>query len=55
MSKEQLTDNDRELIEMAYETTYRSSLNNYIRQADTELCRSIIREIMHEMRENLEQ
>ena len=54
MSKEQLTDNDKELIEMAYETTYRSSLDDYIRQADTELCRSIIRKIKEQMRYSLE-
>ena len=54
MSKEQLTDNDRELIEMAYETTYRNSLEEYIRQADTERCKNIIREIMHDMQGNLE-
>ena len=34
-----MTDNDYELLEMAMETTYASSIRSYIEQADTEECR----------------
>lgn len=47
-SKEQLTANDEELIELAYSTTYRSSIRQYIREADTERCREILTRIMNE-------
>lgn len=37
MSK--MTNNDYELLEMAMETTYASSIRSYIEEADTEECR----------------
>ena len=36
MEKEKLTVNDEELIELAYSTTYRSSIRTMIQEADTE-------------------
>lgn len=47
MNKEDiLTENDKELIELAYSTTYRGSIRKYIEQADTAKCRGILRRIM---------
>ncbi len=47
-SKEKLTANDEELIELAYSTTYRSSIRKYIREADTARCREILTRIMND-------
>ena len=46
MEKEKLTVNDEELIELAYSTTYRSSIRTMIQEADTERCRVILRDII---------
>lgn len=46
MEKEKLTAYDEELIELAYSTTYRSSIRNMIQKADTERCRIVLRRIM---------
>ena len=46
MEKEKLTAHDEELIELAYSTTYRSSIRRMIREADTERCREILRLIL---------
>lgn len=48
MEKEKLTVNDEELIELAYSTTYRSSIHTMIQEADTERCRVILRDIMND-------
>ncbi|WP_280120450.1 hypothetical protein [Sangeribacter muris] len=47
-SKEKLTANDEELIELAYSTTYRSSIRQYIREADTPRCREILTRILND-------
>ena len=47
--KETLTEKDKELIEEAYSTTYRSTFERLIREADTESARQIIRDIMTEV------
>ena len=44
MSK--MTDNDYELLEMAMETTYASSIRSYIKEADTEECRKRLRRML---------
>lgn len=44
MSK--MTNNDYELLEMAMETTYASSIRSYIKEADTEECRERLRRIL---------
>lgn len=46
MEKEKLTAHDDELIDLAYSTTYRSSIRAMIQEADTERCRIILRRIM---------
>ncbi len=46
--EEHLTANDEELIELAYSTTYRSSIRKYIKEADTERARHILTRIMNE-------
>lgn len=46
MEKKQLTAHDEELIELAYSTTYRSSIRTMIQEADTERCRVILQDIM---------
>lgn len=43
---ERMTDNDWELLEMAMETTYASSIRSYIKQADTEECRKRLRRML---------
>ena len=48
MENEKLTANDEELIELAYSTTYRSSIRDMIAEADTERCRVILRCIMND-------
>lgn len=48
MAQEKYT--DAELVEMAHETTYRSSLMNYLRQAQSEEAKSEIRSIIDELR-----
>lgn len=48
MEKEKLTVHDNELIELAYSTTYRSSIRAMIQEADTERCRAILRGIMND-------
>lgn len=48
MSKGKLTANDEELIEMAYSTTYRSSIRKYIKEADTEEAREILTSILQD-------
>lgn len=48
MEKEKLTAHDEELIELAYSTTYRSSIRRMIREADTERCREILRLILND-------
>ena len=44
MSK--MTNNDYELLEMAMETTYASSIRSYIKEADTEECRKQFKKIL---------
>ena len=44
MSK--MTNNDYELLEMAMETTYASSIRSYIEEADTEECRKRLKKIL---------
>ena len=46
MKMERMTDNDWELLEMAMETTYASSIRSYIEQADTEECRKRLRRML---------
>ena len=41
-----MTDNDYELLEMAMETTYASSIRSYIEQADTEECRKRLKAML---------
>lgn len=41
-----MTDNDYELLEMAMETTYASSIRSYIEEADTEECRNKLRSML---------
>ena len=48
MEEEKLTAHDGELIELAYSTTYRSSIRAMIQEADTEQCRIILRDIMND-------
>jgi len=48
MEKEKLTVHDEELIELAYSTTYRSSIRTMIQEADTERCRITLRGIMND-------
>lgn len=40
-----MTNNDYELLEMAMETTYASSIRSYIKEADTEECRKQLKKI----------
>lgn len=51
---EQLTAHDIELLEMAYETTYKRSLETYIAEADTELCKRMIASYMRMYKDYLE-
>ena len=44
--KEALTANDEELIEMAFSSTYPSEIRKYIKQADTEKARNIMRGLL---------
>lgn len=44
MSK--MTNNDYELLEMAMETTYASSIRSYIEEADTEECRKRLKKYL---------
>ena len=44
MSK--MTENDYDLLEMAMETTYASSIRSYIEEADTEECRNRLRKML---------
>ena len=44
MSK--MTENDYDLLEMAMETTYASSIRSYIEQADTEECRRRLKRML---------
>lgn len=44
MSK--MTNNDYELLEMAMETTYASSIRSYIEEADTEECRKQLKKYL---------
>lgn len=44
MSK--MTNNDYELLEMAMETTYASSIRSYIEEADTEECSKQLKKIL---------
>lgn len=48
MEKEKVTAHDEELIELAYSTTYRSSIRTMIQEADTERCRIVLRRIMED-------
>ena len=41
-----MSENDRKLIEMAYETTYKSSIRKYIQQAETDECRKRLQRIL---------
>ena len=41
-----MTENDLELLEMAMETTYASSIRSYIEEADTEECRKRLRAML---------
>ena len=49
MKTETLTTKDKDLIEEAYSTTYRSTFERLIREADTDKARNIIRDIMNEV------
>ena len=42
-----LSDNDEELIDLAYSTTYRYSIKNYIKIADTAKARKILQDILN--------
>lgn len=46
----QETYTDAELVEMAHETTYRSSLNKYLRMAQSESAKREIQSIIDELR-----
>lgn len=46
MKKDKLTAHNEELIELAYSTTYRSSIRTMIQEADTERCHVTLRGIM---------
>ena len=41
-----LTLHDEELIDLAYSTSYRSSIRNYIREVDTDKAKQILRDIL---------
>lgn len=41
-----MTENDLELLEMAMETTYASSIRVYIERAETEECRKRLRRML---------
>lgn len=41
-----MSEKDRELIEMAYETTYKSSIRKYIEQAESAECRKRLQRIL---------
>lgn len=41
-----MTNNDYELLEMAMETTYASSIRSYIEEADTEECRKRLKKYL---------
>ena len=39
---------EKEKVELAYSTTYRSSIRTMIQEADTERCRIVLRRIMED-------
>lgn len=41
-----MTDHDLELIDLASSTTYRNTILEFIKEADTEECRRILTEIL---------
>lgn len=41
-----MTEHDERLLDLATSTTYRSSIREYIEQAETEECRRELREIL---------
>ena len=43
-----MTEKDKELIEQAYETTYRSTIKRLMMQAETEECREALHHIMYD-------
>ena len=49
MKKEKLTTKDEALIEEAYSTTYRSTFERLMREAESEKARNIIRNIMNDV------
>lgn len=49
-----MTEKDRELLEQAYKTTYRSTFRRLIMEADTEECRMAIHNIMRSREVELE-
>ena len=49
MSKSTLSQKDRELIEESYSTTYRSTFERLIREAESDIAKEIIRDIMTEV------
>ena len=46
MANNQLTPNDEELIDLAYSTTYRSSIRKMMDEADTSQCRESLQGIL---------
>lgn len=49
-----MTTKDRELLEQAYETTYRSTFRRLMLEAETEECREAIHHIMCDRETELE-
>lgn len=48
MKKDKQTAHNEELIELAYSTTYRSSIRTMIQEADTERCHVTLRGIIND-------
>lgn len=46
-----LTEKDEALLEEAYSTSYKSTVRKLIKQADTDLCRRMLTELLTEMPE----
>lgn len=42
-----MSEKDRELIEMAYETTYKDSIREYIKQAESDECRKRLQRLLN--------
>jgi hypothetical protein len=43
-----MTENDRQLIEKAYESTYRSTIKRLMAKAETEECREALHHLMND-------